>query len=687
MMNFRMEELESRLLVGRSAEINAFINILEDERRTKRLIHLFGTAGVGKSCLLDELQRQARLRGIATIAMDSEGFWRSPDAFCLHILQTLRSLEPEDEGLEASSLLERSIRKLNETAASERLVLFLDNYETLEALDHWLREYFFKRLHENVLIVTAGRHALSEAWVLSPVWRSHIARIYLDHLPYEAVERYAQYCQISDPSLVRDIWRRSKGHPLTLSLLAFFWEHQLPQEGEEQSSEEAASLPFIVNQWLREIPGEHMRPLVEAAAVLRYFNQDTLSFMMEKEVTTPEFYQLIRFSFIRRTDSGWTVHALMREAVIQELRLRSPQLYDRLQTRAIIHAYERFKRSPQSLRNHEALELTYYAGDALIHALMNWFDPTPRPFEPVGRSHRAELESYVRYRHETASPQTIKLFDAATNRRFDFPLTTEQNLYSLKWFDLDRLFSLEYDVLRVMRNDAGKIAVLISLVPINRKTMPYLMEHPCSRPYFSGLTEEELKRFAVPEHTRAGWFIDMIDQDDYENAAQHTAIGHFLHGLMFTGEFLLRTPAPHPFFLAAHESLGFDTADHAVHTNYDGVTPTPVFVRDTQGEHLHAYIRKLVKRSGLRIELPIEETDDTGTVASPARGGEVGIPDLGGLTAREKEVAALVFEGLTNAEIAARLYLSEVTVKKHLKSIFEKQDVSSRTQLVRKMLI
>ncbi|MGM0879719.1 MAG: helix-turn-helix transcriptional regulator [Bacillota bacterium] len=680
MMNFRMEELESRLLVGRSAEINVFINMLEDERRNKRLIHLFGTAGVGKSCLLDELQRQARLRGIASIAMDSEGFWRSPDAFCLHILRTLRSLEPEDESLEASTLLEKSIRELNETAVSERLVLFLDNYEMLEALDHWLREYFFKRLHENVLIVTAGRHALSEAWILSPFWRSHIARIYLDHLPYEAVERYAHYCQISDPSLVRDIWRRSKGHPLTLSLLAFFWEHQAPHAGEERSSEEADSLPFIVSQWLREIPGEHMRPLVEAAIMLRYFNQETLSIMMEKEVTSSEFYQIIRFSFVRRTDSGWTVHALMREAVIQELRLRSPQLYDRLQTRAILHAYERFKRSPRNLGNHEALELTYYAGDALIRAFLHWFDPTPRPFESVGRSHRDELERYVRHRQDTAAPQTIKLFDAATNRRFDFELTKEQNLYSLKWFNMDRLFSLEYDVLRVMRNEVGEIAVLIALVPINRKTMPYLMEHPCSRAYFSSLTEEELKRFTVPENTRAGWFIDMIDQDDYENAAQHTAIGHFLHGLLFTGEFLLRTPAPHPFFLAAHESLGFDTADKAVHTSYDGITPTPVFIRDTQGEQLHAYIRKLVKRSGLPIELPLEESDDTAPDASPVR-------ELSGLTAREKEVADLVFEGLTNAEIAARLYLSEVTVKKHLKSIFEKQDVSSRTQLVRKMLI
>ncbi|MCC8436397.1 helix-turn-helix transcriptional regulator [Brevibacillus sp. M2.1A] len=57
------------------------------------------------------------------------------------------------------------------------------------------------------------------------------------------------------------------------------------------------------------------------------------------------------------------------------------------------------------------------------------------------------------------------------------------------------------------------------------------------------------------------------------------------------------------------------------------------------------------------------------------------------LTVREREVAALVLEGLTNAEIAARLYLSEVTVKKHLKSIFEKMDVSNRTQLVKKMLV
>ncbi|EES74119.1 transcriptional regulator, LuxR family [Paenibacillus sp. oral taxon 786 str. D14] len=56
------------------------------------------------------------------------------------------------------------------------------------------------------------------------------------------------------------------------------------------------------------------------------------------------------------------------------------------------------------------------------------------------------------------------------------------------------------------------------------------------------------------------------------------------------------------------------------------------------------------------------------------------------LTHREKEVAALASEGLTNRDIASRLFLSEVTIKKHMRSIFQKVGASNRTQLL-KLLI
>jgi len=48
------------------------------------------------------------------------------------------------------------------------------------------------------------------------------------------------------------------------------------------------------------------------------------------------------------------------------------------------------------------------------------------------------------------------------------------------------------------------------------------------------------------------------------------------------------------------------------------------------------------------------------------------------LTRREKQMLALVARGLTNAEIAASLYLAESTVKSHLSSAFGKINVSSR---------
>lgn len=52
------------------------------------------------------------------------------------------------------------------------------------------------------------------------------------------------------------------------------------------------------------------------------------------------------------------------------------------------------------------------------------------------------------------------------------------------------------------------------------------------------------------------------------------------------------------------------------------------------------------------------------------------------LTPREREILALVAEGLSNPEIAARLFIGDSTVKTHLLHVFEKLAVSDRTRAV-----
>jgi DNA-binding NarL/FixJ family response regulator len=53
---------------------------------------------------------------------------------------------------------------------------------------------------------------------------------------------------------------------------------------------------------------------------------------------------------------------------------------------------------------------------------------------------------------------------------------------------------------------------------------------------------------------------------------------------------------------------------------------------------------------------------------------------LNGLSTRQREILELVVEGLSNAEIARNLYLSESTIKQHLRAAYKLLEVSNRTE-------
>jgi DNA-binding NarL/FixJ family response regulator len=93
-------------------------------------------------------------------------------------------------------------------------------------------------------------------------------------------------------------------------------------------------------------------------------------------------------------------------------------------------------------------------------------------------------------------------------------------------------------------------------------------------------------------------------------------------------------------------------------------------LKDAEPEELHAAVQ-----AASRGEAPITPRAAAALLADRReRPAEVA------LTAREREVLALVVEGLANKQIARRMGISEKTVKGHLTNLFQRIGVADRTQ-------
>jgi len=151
-----------------------------------------------------------------------------------------------------------------------------------------------------------------------------------------------------------------------------------------------------------------------------------------------------------------------------------------------------------------------------------------------------------------------------------------------------------------------------------------------------------------------------------------------LNGLEATRELHLRADPPRVIVLTT-----FDADDHVVDALAAGADG--FLLKDTPPPQILEAIRKvadgepMLSPSATRTLLRRLRRDhaDTGAADRVAEAER----RLAPLTYREREVALAVGRGLSNAEIAAELYLSVPTVKAHVSRLFDKLGVTNRVQI------
>ena len=102
-------------------------------------------------------------------------------------------------------------------------------------------------------------------------------------------------------------------------------------------------------------------------------------------------------------------------------------------------------------------------------------------------------------------------------------------------------------------------------------------------------------------------------------------------------------------------------------------------LKEVSGSELAEAIRK-VAAGGALVEPSVARKvlAEFARLAPPVRAPDAGLPEP--LSSREREILALLYQGLSNREIATRLSLAEGTVKNHITTILQKLGVEDRTQ-------
>lgn len=657
---------EDYYFVGRDGELAQFRGYLEGRSDNRALWHLSGTGGMGKTTLLAAFRRMAENTGASFLLIDSRDVPHREVEVCRTILTMLevaphRLPGPESGG---NAWLEACVAGVQELAKTRRVIIAFDTFEELADLETWLRERLFARLLECALLITAGRLPLGGAWTASPAWRERMTAIPLDSLKREDAVLYSVRCGLMDGTESERVWRSSLGHPLAMSLATA---HRTGVAAGSDSMDARSWFQQMADVWLKEAADAELRVLIEAASLPKRFDGSLLAAALDvPEVPAAAFDRLIRISFIRKAEQGWVMHDLMRDAVAFYLRERAPDRYKTLSARLACYLADRILESAgKRAAVREVGELYQFVGGEEITAFYRG-TRTRSLWEQVNSETVNDAEQFVRMR--MASPDrfvSLAAIDPESGLEIRGSFSDALPKGSLQGIDPRAWYEMDNRSLLLLRAENREVAGLAAILPIHAGTLAFMERDPFSAPYIATLSSATRRSMATAPDEPVGWFIRAIDYRDWTDEHNQNQIFALLFSYVCSGRLLLASPPPIDMFMRSHAGMGFEPVAGSEHFCYGNV-PAPMLVLDTRGGRLERMLGQLLGRHGIVWH--------RGAEASDPEEWEV-------LSEREREVARLAAGGLSNAEISKNLYISEITVKKHLSAVFDKLGLKRRSQL------
>jgi hypothetical protein len=427
-----LTDLDERLFVGREPEVALFRDSLAQGTAGPTILALSGSGGMGKSTLLRAFRRIAEGQGWRVVYADGSAFEATPEG----LSRTITGAHDSD-----------GADYLNEA----RTVLLLDSFEKLGPLTHHLQEQFLPRLYQTVNVVIAGRRPLGMAW---SGWQPVVQSIVLSGFEPEASSKYL-YLRGIAPELAAEIAQVAGGIPLALSLAA----DMATQHGVREfpaAAEWHLAVRSLVEELLRDVGDQDLRILLEAAAVLREFDEELLAAVAEKEDITAAFAALCRLSFIRPAQHGLTLHDEVRRILIEDLRWRRPEHLIELRRRAWRHYRRRMRESP--LQAWMIADELHLSGNDLVQAMLFQESETGIAWAQRARpSDRREILQIL----QAFTSQGASLPDAPTPEEVDSGF-------------VESLLSHPAARMTMARERDGRFAAYAFVLPICRQTMGLL---------------------------------------------------------------------------------------------------------------------------------------------------------------------------------------------------------------------